>query len=241
MASLAEEIKKQGLNKGKTIADILASESEERMEQKMSKIMDSFVSMFEDKIVEIAQEITEEEVTRQLSELRGPQGPMGDRGEQGESIIGEQGPEGPQGPQGERGPIGPPGKQGKPGIPGRDGKDGKDGKEGSPDKPEEIRNKLQALRGVDRLDASAIKNLPSGKGAMRGGGTALTFEVPTGTVDGSNAVFTLSVPAKSTLLLFFVNGQLLRAGGEDYTLSGRTVTLNTAPPTGSIIQALYAR
>lgn len=48
---------------------------------------------------------------------------------------------------------------------GKDGEDGKDGigepgKDGSPDTAEVVRNKLETLRGEDRLDASAIKNLP---------------------------------------------------------------------------------
>lgn len=50
----------------------------------------------------------------------------------------------------------------------KDGKDGKDGlgiegpagKDGSPDTPEEVRDKLETLKDEDRLDASAIKNLP---------------------------------------------------------------------------------
>lgn len=76
-------------------------------------------------------------------------------------------------------------KNGKDGKDGRDGKDGKDGKsikgdkgekgdkgdtgtaifggkgkDGSPDTPEQIVIKLESLEGEDRLDASAIKNLP---------------------------------------------------------------------------------
>lgn len=41
-----------------------------------------------------------------------------------------------------------------------DGENGKDGENGSPDTPEEIREKLETLEGENRLDASAIKNLP---------------------------------------------------------------------------------
>lgn len=50
----------------------------------------------------------------------------------------------------------------------KDGRDGKDGigiegpagKDGSPDTPEQVRDKLETLKDEDRLDASAIKNLP---------------------------------------------------------------------------------
>lgn len=48
----------------------------------------------------------------------------------------------------------------KDGLDGRDGADGADGKDGSPDSPEQVRDKLETLKGEERLDASAIKNLP---------------------------------------------------------------------------------
>lgn len=51
-------------------------------------------------------------------------------------------------------------KDGKDGKNGLDGIDGKQGKDGSPDSPVEIVSKLESLEGEDRLDASAIKNLP---------------------------------------------------------------------------------
>lgn len=51
-------------------------------------------------------------------------------------------------------------KDGKDGVSGKDGLDGKPGKDGSPDQPQEIRNKLETLKDNERLDASAIKNLP---------------------------------------------------------------------------------
>ena len=43
---------------------------------------------------------------------------------------------------------------------GRDGSNGSNGIDGSPDKPTEVRDKLETLKGEERLDASAIKNLP---------------------------------------------------------------------------------
>lgn len=51
-------------------------------------------------------------------------------------------------------------KDGLDGRDGIDGMDGRDGKDGSPDNPTEIREKLESLEGKERLDASAIKNLP---------------------------------------------------------------------------------
>lgn len=52
------------------------------------------------------------------------------------------------------------GVDGRDGKNGKDGRDGRDGKNGSPDTAEQIKGKLETLKGDARLDASAIKNLP---------------------------------------------------------------------------------
>ena len=65
-------------------------------------------------------------------------------------------------------------------------------------------------------------------------------ETPTGTVNGSNTAFTLAnTPNPLTSLKVFVNGMLMKAGGEDYTLVGDTITFVTAPPTNSILTVGY--
>lgn len=67
-------------------------------------------------------------------------------------------------------------------------------------------------------------------------------ETPVGAVNGSNTSFTLSAaPSPAASLQLYVNGQLLAAGGEDYTLVGNAITMVTAPPTGSILRAWYMR
>jgi hypothetical protein len=95
-----------------------------------------------------------------------------------------------------------------------------------------------------QIDAKHIKNLPEKTplfGAKFRGGIALEWmETPSGAVDYSNTTFTLAHVPKSNSLLFFINGQLL-SPTEDYTISGSTITVNTAPPTGSIIRATYER
>jgi hypothetical protein len=50
-------------------------------------------------------------------------------------------------------------------------------------------------------------------------------ETPTGAVDGVNAVFTIAhVPSPtSSLKIWNDGGQLLKAGGVDYTLTGATI------------------
>lgn len=88
---------------------------------------------------------------------------------------GDVGPRGPQGPKGEKGDKGDQGPQGPKGQDGKDGRNGQDGKDGiSVDKQEvltdlanllpelgdRVRDSLELLQGEDRLDASAIKNLP---------------------------------------------------------------------------------
>jgi hypothetical protein len=66
------------------------------------------------------------------------------------------------------------GKDGLDGAEGPQGPPGQDGKDCSPDTSEQVRDKLEKLKGEDRLDASAIKNLPKfikekGKELMVGG------------------------------------------------------------------------
>lgn len=72
------------------------------------------------------------------------------------------------------------------------------------------------------------------------GGDFVTNEAPTGTINGSNTVFTLAnTPDPASSVAVYVNGARMKGGGEDYTLSGSTITFVTAPPTGSIILVDY--
>lgn len=52
----------------------------------------------------------------------------------------------------------------------QDGKPGEKGKDGSPDTPVQVKDKLESLKGDDRLDAKAIKNLPKAVQQFGGGG-----------------------------------------------------------------------
>jgi len=70
-------------------------------------------------------------------------------------------------------------------------------------------------------------------------GTFVDDETPTGTVNGSNKAFVLANTPKSGSEKVFVNGQRMKGGGEDYTLSDKTITFETAPPTNSIILVDY--
>ena len=65
-------------------------------------------------------------------------------------------------------------------------------------------------------------------------------EVPSGNVDGINAIFTLeNAPSPANSLQLFLNGHYMQLAGGDYTLSGITITFNIAPLSGGIILANY--
>ena len=190
------------------------------------------------------------EATKKMQGEKGEKGDMGERGEIGpQGLPGEKGEPGIQGERGIQGISGLQGERGKDGL---DGQNGKDGKQGSPDTPEQVRDKLEELTGEDRLDKSAIKGLAEeierlekikntrvvSVGGLR---QSLFFEIPSGAVNGVNTVFEFSTIPNPNLLFFVVNGQLLRGSGIDYTLSKRTITTTTAPPTNSIIQSFFSK
>ena len=64
-------------------------------------------------------------------------------------------------------------------------------------------------------------------------------EVPSGTINGVNVTFTiLNTPIDQIML--YLNGQYMTAGaGEDYTISGNTITMKSAPIVGDKIRANY--
>lgn len=66
-------------------------------------------------------------------------------------------------------------------------------------------------------------------------------ETPSGSINGSNTAFTLAhTPSAATNVNLFLNGVQQRQGaGNDYTISGATITYLTAPPTGATLNAIY--
>lgn len=70
-------------------------------------------------------------------------------------------------------------------------------------------------------------------------GTQVFNEVPSGTVNNVNTVFTFANTPVAATLAVYVNGARFKAGGIDFTLVTNTATFVTAPPTGSIILADY--
>ncbi|MBK7926847.1 MAG: hypothetical protein IPJ98_04925 [Bryobacterales bacterium] len=78
-------------------------------------------------------------------------------------------------------------------------------------------------------------------GAPSFGAQFIDAETPSGTIDGTNTVFTLSdTPSPSASLLLYRNGILQKAGG-DFHLSGATISFVTAatPQVDDILTAVY--
>jgi hypothetical protein len=95
-------------------------------------------------------------------------------------------------------------------------------------------------------------------GLLKGNGTAIsaatlgsdyvdnasfiTRETPTGTVNGSNTSFSLANTPTAGTELVFLNGMLQEPGsGNDYTISGATITYLAAPASGDKIRVSYMK
>src|SRR5206468_10812599 len=118
------------------------------------------------------------------------------------------------------------------------------------------RNGLQQLTGVDfTLAGNTITflsgNVPKASDIVQafyripGTGQAATFsdaELPSGTVNGTNLIFSLAAAPNVVLgLRLFKNGMLLAQNG-DYTLAGKLITFASAqvtPQVGDSIVAYY--
>lgn len=65
-------------------------------------------------------------------------------------------------------------------------------------------------------------------------------EVPTGAIDGSNVTYTLAHTLNANSECVFKNGILQNVGtGNDYTISGVTITMASAPATGDVLLVNY--
>lgn len=94
-------------------------------------------------------------------------------------------------------------------------------------------------------------------GVLKGNGTAIsaatastdymaptsfvTRETPSGTINGSTTAFTLANTPLSGTEMVFLNGVLQDSGGNDYSISGTTITFVTAPATGDKIRVSYQK
>lgn len=72
------------------------------------------------------------------------------------------------------------------------------------------------------------------------GGTTGTYGVITGNPDGVRTTFVLAgTPTTGANTLAFLNGFLQIPDGDDYSLSGTTLTFTSAPLTGTIMVVMY--
>ena len=69
-------------------------------------------------------------------------------------------------------------------------------------------------------------------------GNTMTTEIPAGTINSSNATFTLSQTPLNNSIILTLNG-VRQTPTTDYTLSGATITFTTAPFTGAIMVCSY--
>ena len=71
----------------------------------------------------------------------------------------------------------------------------------------------------------------------------LIQEIPSGTINGSNVTFTLAnTPGVAASVILTLDGlTLIQGSGKDYTISGATITMATAPATAQNIYASYSK
>ncbi len=94
---------------------------------------------------------------------------------------------------------------------------------------------------LDLINSIVYVNGANNKWVTIGGGTGgntVTGEIPAGSINGTNASFTLAVVPLAGSLAFYQNGTRLLSG-VDYNLSASTVTLITAPKPGDTLLADY--
>lgn len=99
------------------------------------------------------------------------------------------------------------------------------------------------------IDADAITSsdhtktwtMPASSGTL----FSVTYvqEIPSGTVNGSNVSFTLAnTPLSAASVVLYLDGLVQTQGaGKDYTISGATITMATAPATGQTLWSSYSK
>lgn len=198
-----------------------------------------------------------------LTSIKGKDGKVGATG-----LDGKKGDTGKTGKEGKsiKGKDAKNGKDGKNGI---DGKDGVDGKDASEEKITEnvlkdipllnrpIRDSLEELKDDERLDITAIKGLMKALRGLRskatrlgqrrvgGGFSKIHMEGHfidnelVGTGDGSTVAFPLDHMPNPPISLKIVVGAGELFLTDDWTISTKTITFLTAPPSGAKVRASY--
>jgi hypothetical protein len=114
-----------------------------------------------------------------------------------------------------------------------------------------LEEKIMALDEYIKKLEKTIKSIPTTGKTMIVAGTSndenisswfkshCKKETPSGSVNGTNTVFTMTkTPMSESLVSVYINGQYQKVS-EDYTRSGTSITFSIAPPSGSIIEVIY--
>lgn len=172
---------------------------------------------------------------------QGSPGPTGSRGNPG--TQGTTGATGPQGPTGATGSTGNPGTQGSQGPIGPAGPVGSPASaltveevDLSPSFTDVVKLRFNSSDGFVVTQPSA--NVVRIDLVLAG---IIWNETPTGAINGSNTAFTLAnTPLDTDSVLLTLNGVRLKPGaGEDYTISGTSITMAVAPVSGDLLLAAY--
>lgn len=96
--------------------------------------------------------------------------------------------------------------------------------------------RVNADNSIDLLSASDFRTAISAIG-----GTVVTRETPSGTINGSNPTFTLANTPTAGTEHLYLNGILQDSGsGNDYTISGGTITMLNVPISGDKLRVSYS-
>lgn len=221
------------------------------IDAKVQAMVQTILAEITPEIVKEAKKKVNEEIdglTKRI--MKGDKGEKGDKGDSPsetelESLIFPLIPDPIKGERGERGLVGPKGDS----IIGPKGEDGKDG---SPDTPIQIADKLNTKEEI--VEIKVIKGLQNWLNTLKqnirektvqksGGGQGnWVTEPPSGAINDSNTTFTLSsnVASNGKALILLYQGQVLEPGNQ-FTISGRTITTTFIPETGTSLFAFYTR
>ena len=91
------------------------------------------------------------------------------------------------------------------------------------------------------ISATGVISLDTGSTGVLKKSDFARGEIPSGTINGSNVTFTLSSAPQGEVMLFY-NGQRLRSGaGNDFTMSGATITMTFAPTGSDVLMCDYLK
>lgn len=99
-----------------------------------------------------------------------------------------------------------------------------------------------SLKSLERLNAVGLTgDIVNTTTVVHVAGTFMIKEIPTGLVNGINQAYLLQYTPIAGSDEVYLNGILQQDGGNDYTLSGRTITFVEAPFVGSKVLTSYIR